>query len=71
MGQVNVKVGSKAVPVRVREGERVLDVMERIEDQEGIPVSQQRIVYAGQELDRDQQVEDLRIQPAVREMVCK
>ncbi len=59
--QVTLTVGSKAIPVQVKQGESVRDVMERIEDEQGIPITQQRIVYAGQELDQDQRIADHKI----------
>ena len=62
--QVTLTVGSKAIPVQVKQGESVRDVMERIEDEEGIPVNQQRILFAGQELDQDQRIADVTHQGA-------
>lgn len=61
--QVNVKtLTGRDIPVDIEPAERIIRIKEMMEEKEGIPPAQQRLIYNGLQLSDDATVESMGIQ---------
>jgi len=53
----------KQFPIRVEMQDTVLSVKVKVQDHEGIPPEQQRLIFSGQQLENDKTLADYNVQP--------
>lgn len=62
--QVKVKtLTGRDIPVDIEAGDKVVRIKEMMEEKEGIPPAQQRLIFNGSQLNDDATVSELGIQP--------
>ncbi|ODV74991.1 NEDD8 family protein RUB1 [Cyberlindnera jadinii NRRL Y-1542] len=65
--QIKVKtLTGKEIPIDVEPTDKILRIKEILEEKEGIPPSQQRLIYTGKHMNDEQTVEEHRLEPGAQ-----
>ena len=56
-------MAGKTISLQVKAGDKIQDIKGKLQDTEGIPPDQQRLVYAGKQLEDGSTLEDYTISP--------
>ncbi|ODQ61800.1 hypothetical protein WICANDRAFT_59878 [Wickerhamomyces anomalus NRRL Y-366-8] len=65
--QIKVKtLTGKEIPIDVEPTDKILRIKEIMEEKEGIPPSQQRLIFGGKQMNDDQTVESYKLEPGAQ-----